>query len=250
MSGSMASESELPRDGLDPVLLDRLVDGELAEAERRKLLLSLDHQPSGWRQCALAFLESQSWRSLMGAALQPEPAEEIKSPPVKAEPAAIVAGHEPVIAATAGARRAGGRKWLWVAELAASFLVAFSLGLWIRGGVWTSTTSPTPNFAAIPEIHNGPARNAEAQTVRLIAQGATGNVQQIQIPILDPSRLQSWQSQPEAVVPDAVRRAVEHSGYQIRQERKYFPMQLPNGSRILVPVDQIEVVPAGTQGMQ
>ncbi len=47
----------------DDILLDRLVDGELPADERRALLQSLDSRPDGWRRCALAFLEAQSWRS-------------------------------------------------------------------------------------------------------------------------------------------------------------------------------------------
>jgi len=43
--------------------IDRLVDGELADAERRELLIQLENDPDGWRQCALAFLEDQAWRS-------------------------------------------------------------------------------------------------------------------------------------------------------------------------------------------
>ena len=46
---------------LGPIVLDRLIDGELDESQRRDLLRSLDHRPDGWRQCALAFLEAQSW---------------------------------------------------------------------------------------------------------------------------------------------------------------------------------------------
>ena len=46
----------------DDILLDRLVDGELSPAERRELLASLDGRPDGWRRCALAFLEAQTWR--------------------------------------------------------------------------------------------------------------------------------------------------------------------------------------------
>ena len=72
----------------------------------------------------------------------------------------------------------------------------------------------------------------------------------MQVPLVDNSRLGWWQSQPAAVVPDEVRRAVERSGGQIRQERKYFPVQLPDGRRALVPIDQIEVVPVGNRGMQ
>ena len=33
----------------DDILFDRLVDGELSEAERRALLESLDARPQGWR---------------------------------------------------------------------------------------------------------------------------------------------------------------------------------------------------------
>ena len=46
----------------DDILFDRLVDGELSGGERRALLESLDARPQGWRRCALAFLEAQSWR--------------------------------------------------------------------------------------------------------------------------------------------------------------------------------------------
>src|SRR5437660_1111223 len=44
----------------DDRLLDRLVDGELPDAERRKLLLKFEKEPDGWRRCALAFLEAQA----------------------------------------------------------------------------------------------------------------------------------------------------------------------------------------------
>ena len=47
----------------DDILFDRLVDGELSAAERQQLLASLDDRPGGWRRCALAFLEAQTWRS-------------------------------------------------------------------------------------------------------------------------------------------------------------------------------------------
>ena len=42
--------------------IDRLVDGELSRDERRAVLMALDHERDGWRQLALAFLESQALR--------------------------------------------------------------------------------------------------------------------------------------------------------------------------------------------
>ncbi len=50
---------------IDDLQLDMLVDGELSEEERREVLLRLDSEPDGWRRCALAFLEAQSWREAM-----------------------------------------------------------------------------------------------------------------------------------------------------------------------------------------
>jgi hypothetical protein len=43
--------------------IDKLVDGELTETDRAALLCRLDAEPQAWRQCAMAFLEAQSWRA-------------------------------------------------------------------------------------------------------------------------------------------------------------------------------------------
>ena len=45
----------------DSIAIDRLIDGELDEHERRELLLRLDTMPDGWRRCALAFLEAREF---------------------------------------------------------------------------------------------------------------------------------------------------------------------------------------------
>src|SRR5271165_2973202 len=51
--------------------VDRLVDGELGEADRRALLVQLEHEPDGWRRCALAFLEAQCWKAELGQVIPP-----------------------------------------------------------------------------------------------------------------------------------------------------------------------------------
>ena len=43
-------------------MFDLLVDGELSPERRRQLLAHLDSEPDGWKRCALAFLEAQSFR--------------------------------------------------------------------------------------------------------------------------------------------------------------------------------------------
>ena len=49
----------------DDQMLDRLVDDELNEQQRRELFASLENQPGGWRRCAMAFLQQQAWRRAM-----------------------------------------------------------------------------------------------------------------------------------------------------------------------------------------
>jgi len=73
--------------------LDRLVDGELGEAERMSLLRALDHEPDGWKRCAIAFLEAQAWREAAsdgGMRLAP-PAPPARSPVLR-QLVAIAAG--------------------------------------------------------------------------------------------------------------------------------------------------------------
>ena len=60
---------QLPADAPLDLQLDLLVDGELPEARRRTLLVSLDRAPDQWRGLAIRFLqqqtEKQSIRALM-----------------------------------------------------------------------------------------------------------------------------------------------------------------------------------------
>ena len=47
----------------DEILIERLVDGELSEEERRDLILRLDEMVDGWRFCALSFLEDREFEA-------------------------------------------------------------------------------------------------------------------------------------------------------------------------------------------
>src|SRR5262245_26067234 len=99
--------------------LDRLVDGELSEPERRELLSRFDREPDGWRRLALAFLEAQSWQE----SARDRDAADSKSP-VMLKPTAPPSFH---------ARQKSKLSRLGAPlAMAASFLVAFTLGLALR----------------------------------------------------------------------------------------------------------------------
>lgn len=111
----------------DPVerrLLDRLVDGELAEDERRALLRRLEADPDGWRCCALAFLESQAWREALRPLVRPAQQSPRTAPAMEGRP------------------RGRWRPVAHRAALAASLAAAFTLGWALHRP--PPETAPTP----------------------------------------------------------------------------------------------------------
>ncbi len=112
--------------------LDLLVDGELAEARRRDLLVSLDERPAGWRALALRFLqqqtEKQSVRALMaGGKLVP-----VENPQA----------HRPII---------GRIGWYRLTAVAAGLFIAAGTALVTLVVVKPLGVAPTPSLAA--EFH-------------------------------------------------------------------------------------------------
>lgn len=258
----------------DQQLLDRLIDGELSPEARRDLLLRLEHETGGWRRCALAFLEAQSWgqdfRSLLNA-----PA---GSPSDAAVPAGSGnAASQSIVAAPASltSTLTTPRKWLdrtgMLLAIAASFVVAFGLGVaskrlpdaggdagMIAGrGAGASTTaiasaeSVSPAGATSPAKTSVPATTAApselATTIGAALDAADSRPEQVteESPIWLPSGLADEASllgdEPAPAVPAYVRRALERSGHAIEQQQELWPVQLENGSHALLPVERVKV---------
>lgn len=209
--------------------LDLLVDGELAEDQRRELLARLEREPQGWRRCALAFLEAQSWRgSLRSMADRPAAA----APRIAARWMTVSPG-------------------TWLA-MAASFLLAFALGWGVKKG---GDDGAAPGPASVAHVEPAPPRAPgagarPAAAVTLVVDDATGRLVPVEIPLVEQDSLdERWLNQPMAV-PLEVQRALERMGHQVRQERQLVPVQLDGGRQGVVPVDRVEVVPVGTRTYQ
>ena len=196
---------------------DRLVDGELSEEDRRGLLSQLEREPGGWRRCALAFLEAQAWKREFAALL---------SPPVEA----------------AAKPRPAGSPW-WnrhagtVLAMAGSFLIALMLGLHLSGhDITTAVTPLTPHGRQ-------PAEAASAsnpwQMVTLTARGG-GNA--LQLPAIKADRLdEAWlRNIPAPVSPDLLQ-ALQESGHRVQQRRGLLPVEMNDGRRLVVPVNQVDI---------
>lgn len=264
-------------------LLDLLVDGELTDAARGELLRWCEEDPQGWRRCALAFLEGQSWsEGAKNFAARPNPGAGGTSPswhgaevPRHDEDAAGGAKLTPASklapAIEAQSRVSGGaRRWrsiLGPAAMAASFLLTFGLGLlarsgWPRGG----STEPTAGSATMvvkqdpaesPNLdpwrepsRRGPSRGPLGQ-VRLVVGGPNGSADEIELPVVEGEALdpEFFRNRP-AAVPLEVERALERMGHRVQQRRDLVPLRLEDGRRLIVPVDQVEVHRVGNHDYQ
>ncbi len=257
--------------------LDRLVDGETSDEEYRWLLESLDNEPAGWRRCALAFLEEQSLhRDLVGVAHSREG----KAP---AEP------HSGSVIGSAGAslsHHSRTRLWPLVLAMSACFLIAFSIGALIPGA-WLGTPfhmegpaeitagpsrSGTPDGAvaardedaadlemadttaprerpASPEIAAHQAPSPDNTMIIELRDGE--QTRRAEVPFYPWDEYSAASSQDDAPFPppDFVR-AVRRMGHGLRQRRQFLPVQLENGNRVLVPVEELEITPASNRGYQ
>jgi hypothetical protein len=175
--------------------IDRLVDGELSGIERRALLARLAEEPGGWRRCALAFLEAQAWREAfvpVASNAGPVPTATLAAPKV----------HRLAVART-------------VVALAASLLMAFSLG-------WLSRGQADPPASLVARNDPAPAPTTTA--------------------VNDPDTIE-----PETAIqegpppPDPLVSRLESRGYQVDRRRGLVAVETKDGRRMAVPVAEVRV---------
>ena len=253
------TREEMQRD--ESQWFDLLVDGELDGERRRELLSRLDDHPEGWRRCALAFLEAQSWGRELGDVV-----------------ADANAQTSPMPAATAEVRS---RTWglgSWLA-VAASFIAAFGLGLFLRDfGMPRGGQSAAPLVAArqgaphaqdalaIRDAQQLPALGmndlAQQDYIRQSSPGGgimtmsfrpdpDGQLQEIQVPFVDdPAISPEWLTTSSPAMPQEILRDLQRSGHLIEQSRQLVPFDLQDGRRVVVPVDHVNIHYVGNRSYQ
>jgi len=247
----------------DDVRFDRLVDGELTDAQRRELLSRLDDEPGGWRQCALAFLEAQALGEDLGAIARD----------------AASASDRPQ-SSTTGSFWTRGHGGTLVA-MAASFLVALTAVLaWqqIRhgpvpaapGSAQLADNLPGGADPSFDSAAPGPTAPAPAADPRMLARQANpddvpaaadqspqpaeepfggawqlvsdGDADTVRLPVVERERLDDgWLQRVPSAVPEHVREALERTGHRVYLRRELVPMQTEDGRQLVVPVDQVEI---------
>jgi hypothetical protein len=235
----------------DRRLLDLLVDGELNDAQRRELLLRLERSPDGWRRCAAAFLEAQAWRGETRAMTAPQaPA---PSGQAKPQPASLASARPSI------------QIWMPLA-LAAGLLVATTWVFWNRNsdgpmppgnmqareqaaGDRSAQVAGDPRFVG---PGGGSAENMQPpENLQLVVNGGPEGRRNVQVPLVDAGNMDEalfgqW-SQP---IPPEVIRMLEQNGHQVVRRRQLMPLELRDGRRVVLPMDQVEIRPANLQTFQ
>jgi hypothetical protein len=214
------------------IVFDRLVDGELSSTERRSLLESLDSQPQGWRRCALAFLEAQSWRndlrSVATDSAENKAEQKTVAPSAWSERTSILAA----------------ARWL---AIAASLLIAFKLGNLQQGSVGqVAGGSADRQLAGAPSPT--PPAAAPGDALNLWVRDDTGQLKRVRVPLIDANTLDHKLGlQFQSGMPENVRDELHDHGYAVQSKHKYAPMWLENGQPMIVPVEDTKIVPVSNK---
>ena len=203
-------ENQQTRSPEDDRLVDRLVDGELPDAERRDLLLRFEREPDGWRRCALAFLEAQNWRQ----AFDPLMASDVPRP--IDVPLGGVAGAE---SSKPRHPLQLPRSWRAVGRLtglAAGLAAAFALGWSFHSRPEEPVTYESANQQAIS------SESPQSAPVKF----ATGPAKpkSTELALLDPL-IKGWEQQ----------------GYSVETQQRLVPVESKEGRKLNVPVQEIRL---------
>jgi hypothetical protein len=227
-----------PHDRLDEsemhTQLERLVAGEMDEKSRADILAWLEADPSHWRLCGLAFLETQAWsESLSGWA-------SATVPQASSRPSPLPLPQSP---------RRRVRLKLRDAALTAGLLTAFVAGAMTRGMLPDSDRSvPSPD-AVVAEAARGQGAPADTATndgplmatVVLPPVAAGAPSAEVRLPVVKSNTPSAVSNTTPPPLPDSVRRQWERRGYTFDAERRYLLARLPDGEQVAVPIERLLV---------
>ncbi len=236
-------------DGVTRDEIDRLVESEMSQPQRRALIARIENGPGGWRRCALAFLEAQSWRksfrSFLGTATAGSAPADVEIQP----------------AATQRPRRVHR-----LSAVAAAIIVAFAVGMGV-GQRWTadgqSVANHKPGLPAQPSTDRGDAlppqiSAAESPSAQTVADNGefhfegyvnygNDNAGARAIPILSgPGLDDQWLADRPAPLSEYETQRLERLGWQVQQRRQLMKIQMTDGRTLTVPIDSVryKYVPA------
>ncbi len=276
MNGSLNEPFE--RDDQINVHLERLVDGEMSPDEYRKFVASLEDVPDGWRRCALSFLESQAFsHDLEAHDLEAHDLEahdlkahDLKAHDLKAHDLKDWVRDSPgdeITASSLVVWRLLPRRWLELALVATvSFALAWGSSIVIRSW-WPASDKVVPLDRQLadhlqetfqeessqyvspekPLVNKvAPGNRVDPRSVRLVVNG-----REMKLPVVDvESNASNMFDQRRSMIPDEVVHALERLGHRVQRSHHYIPLESLDGQELVVPVEDVEIVPVSNRAFQ
>lgn len=217
----------------DNLSFDRLVDDELSPQQRMELIGSLDERPDGWRQCALAFLEHQSWRRQLKAMVTDFDEGELASASFDSVPST------------------SSRAW-GILALAASVLAAFLAGKMLAPEI--AASDPAMQLAASDDEKLVQPDKAlvehtldDRDVVTLLVRDEQGQAKRVRVPLVDVGGGPQSAALAESL-PEALRQQLKRQGKDVRLRRRFAPLYFEQNEQLVpmaVPVNDAYIVPVG-----
>lgn len=224
------NESHINPPANPDVLIDRLAGGELDHVARRGLFEWLDREPSQWRRCALALLEARE----LDQALGDWQAEIPRAAPMISSGRRVGTAHHATDCEIARLKQP--RRWGNALSLAASLLLAFGLGVG-AGRFWKDQTSL---------VARSPGKDSSSDTNP--ATSAENPVAFNESPIADPpghaptvTPAASSKVGASELISPYVRSQLQRRGYEVESRHAVLPAILPDGRRVILPVNQFQL---------
>ena len=226
--------------GLTELDLQRLVDGEMSDDERREFLYRLDSDPQTWREVALAFVEDQVWCQKL-----------------KDAESVIGQQQERPMKTPTGVSHS---RLKTVLQLAACLLLTLTVGYqWGRQNPRSERTGAEP-IAAIPQpagpdsdVASQPnpppvtvANNQPQPACRLqLTAGGDGGVRTLELPVYESFQLDSdaWQLPNSESIELLNEELVEH-GYRVDRQTNFLTGQMSDGRHVVVPIHRTSLCSA------
>ncbi|MHC4402167.1 MAG: hypothetical protein ACYTG0_21065 [Planctomycetota bacterium] len=246
-SGEMSDPHPHGPDALDDARqIDRLVSGDLDEAERSALVSRLDEEPARWRRVGLAFLEAQTWHesfAAMGHGPQ-SGACDMSRPDQRVGP---------VVPPQRRAKRHRAAALCRAFCVAASLAVAFALGWSSRAWDGPDGSSPVAGSTDTPRETSGakaatgadarrkpapPGGESPASRIVGVLRLRSGEGE-IRRPVFRATSLNQELKRLPPEIPDYVRSQWERRGYRVSESPRLVRLQTRDGRRLLWGVNRV-----------
>ncbi len=237
---------------LSDVDLDRLVDGEMSDGERRDTLMLLESDSEGddWRRCALAFLEAQAWSHVLGQDRERNAARCLTTQAVG--PPNSSRGK----AGRTNVDNRGRMSWPAWLTVAAAIMIAFGMGIASErlphrfdDPMWLASDA-NPPVDPVPSAEK-PTPDSSGG-LSLVVHDDTGESQQVDVPIVDWDAGEKWLAAGNvSPLEEEIRNRLRRGGKNIGRREQYFaPIETHDGRRFIVPIQRWDVVPASAHDYQ